>query len=344
MDPAEKVAAAFGDDVGGHPLAEPVTQRVPVETVPTERFPSDEDLAARWQGTDTEEGPRQPAPIPGDAFAAPGGYARKHVSAAEIDITRRNGEDMTFDSPTTALAPETGRWEFDANVTAAFDDMLERSIPNYEDMRRITQDAASWLFDRAAAGGVSYSPIVDLGASRGSGVARLVDALGVRARFKLYDVSEPMLEALHQRFGGYEPSGVVSIERHDLRDGFPRGVPPAAAVLSVLTLQFVPIEHRQRLLRETYENLMPGGGLILVEKVLGQGYESDKLLVDLYYGLKRENGYTQEAIDRKRLSLEGVLVPLTADWNEELLTAAGFDLVEVIWAWANFRGWLAVKR
>ena len=83
-------------------------------------------------------------------------------------------------------------------------------------------------------------------------------------------------------------------------------------ILSVLTLIFVPIECRQSLLSKVYRALLPGGALIVVEKVLGATAEIDELMVRLYYDKKRESGYTQEQIERKRLSLQGVLVPVTA--------------------------------
>ena len=58
---------------------------------------------------------------------------------------------------------------------------------------------------------------------------------------------------------------------------------------------------------------------------------------------KREQGYSAEEIERKRLSLERVLVPMTAKWNEELLRDAGFRQVDCFWRWMNFAGWFAVK-
>ena len=70
---------------------------------------------------------------------------------------------------------------------------------------------------------------------------------------------------------------------------------------------------------------------------------SDERYVSAYYEMKAEHGYSEEDIERKRLALEGVLVPLTASANEQLLRDAGFRNVETIWAWGNFRGWMASK-
>lgn len=83
--------------------------------------------------------------------------------------------------------------------------------------------------------------------------------------------------------------------------------------------------------------------LILVEKILGASAEIDEKLVQLYYSLKAQNGYSPYEIERKKLSLEGVLVPVTAKWNEELLHNAGFSQVDCFWRWMNFAGWIAIK-
>jgi tRNA (cmo5U34)-methyltransferase len=114
-------------------------------------------------------------------------------------------------------------------------------------------------------------------------------------------------------------------------------------VLSVLTLQFTPIEYRQQIIRRVFESLAPGGAFILVEKVLGATSRLDEAFVELFLQIKRENGYSDSQIDRKRMSLEGVLVPVTARWNEELLHQEGFASVDSFWRHLNFAGWVAVK-
>jgi len=227
-----------------------------------------------------------------------------------------------------------GKWEFDAAVTDVFEEMLRRSIPQYDVMRKA-------VFEIASRYAKEKSAIVDLGCSRGDALAPLVDRFGAGNRFVGVEISPPMLETARQRFQGYIDCGVVSIREMDLRESFPPE--RASVILSILTLQFTPIEYRQRIVRDAFNALLPGGAFILVEKVLGASANLNAMLVDLYYGMKREHGYSQEEIDRKRLSLEGVLVPVTAAWNEQLLRQAGFAEVDCFWRYLNFAGWVAVK-
>lgn len=226
------------------------------------------------------------------------------------------------------------RWEFDAAVTDVFDDMLHRSIPHYQAMR----DAC---FEVARPFAQFKSDIVDVGCSRGEALEPFIRHLGARNRFVGLECSVPMLESARRRFAGYIETGLVEIRQHDLRDEYPAFL--ASVTLAVLTLQFVPIEHRQRLVRAIYRSTRPGGALVLVEKVLGATAEIDGTLVDAYYRVKQAHGYTRDEIDRKRLALEGVLVPVTARWNEDLLHAAGFAHVDCFWRSYNFAAWLAIR-
>lgn len=227
-----------------------------------------------------------------------------------------------------------GRWTFDDDVTTVFDNMLARSIPQYDVMREAVYNLACRYVQPKTA-------IVDLGCSRGEALDPLVRKYGAHNRFVGVDISAPMLAAARERFQGYITHGVVAIDTLDLRMSYP--VERASVTLSIFTLQFVPIEHRQRVLRNIYTHLVPGGAFLFVEKILGSTADLDGILVDEYYALKARNGYTQEQITRKRLSLEGVLVPMTARWNEDLLLAAGFTQIDCFWRWMNFAGWIAIK-
>lgn len=231
------------------------------------------------------------------------------------------------------LAPE-GKWVFDGKVAASFDDMLERSIPQHDLMREACF-GVSEPFVR------EHATIVDVGCSRGAAMARYVDHFGAHNKYVGLEISEPMVALARERFKNMIALGIVDVREHDLRGKYP-GV--AACVTScVLTLQFTPIEYRQKILSDVYSSTLPGGALVLVEKVLGETAGLDSVFVENYLRLKSRNGYSRDEIERKRLSLEGVLVPVTAKFNEMLLKSAGFREVDCFWRWLNFAGWIAVK-
>lgn len=229
----------------------------------------------------------------------------------------------------------TGKWEFDQEVTDCFGEMLERSIPAYADMRELVKRIGKRYVKRK-------TTIVDMGCSTGEAVQPFISAFGCQNNYKLYDVSEPMLDSCRERFKGWIDEGFLTVESFDIRKGLPEHL-YTSLVLSVLTLQFTPIEYRQKIIQSVYDSLEPGGALILVEKVLGSNYALDSMMVDEYYRIKADNAYTQEQISAKRKSLEGVLVPITAKWNEDMLKEAGFRDIDCFWRYLNFAGWVAVK-
>lgn len=250
-----------------------------------------------------------------------------------------------------------GKWEFDENVACVFDNMLQNSIPSYDRMRDLTYRLGRRFVTPGTA-------IVDLGASLGRAIEPFAGEFGVprgitvndsqdkvvysRAAgnyYSLYEIAPAMRERLKQNPLLNSVEAVLS--DHSLTDvdtfKLNKGTVDCSLILSVLTLQFTPIEHRQHILETVYDSLQPGGAFILVEKVLGDDNFLDRLLVDTYYDMKGGNGYSAESIAAKRKSLEGVLVPVKAAWNEELLRKTGFKRVECFYRDLNFAGWIAVK-
>lgn len=227
------------------------------------------------------------------------------------------------------MVKDDKKWEFNEEVANVFDNMLERSIPQYEVMRELVKRIG---FKYVQLG----STIVDIGCSNGNAIDPFVKSYNMDCNYLLLDVSEPMLEKCKEKFGFLD-----GIMNYDITKGIPET--DASLVLSILTLQFTPIEYRQKIVQSIYDNLREDGAFILVEKVLGNTNEIDEVFVNEYYQMKSENAYTREQIQNKRKSLEGVLVPITAKWNEELLRSAGFRKIDCFWRCLNFAGWIAIK-
>lgn len=235
------------------------------------------------------------------------------------------------------------KWEFDEEVTDVFENMLERSIPQYEVMRSAVANLVKDIVMSDDRVKKSSYDILDLGCSDGLMIDKLVHTLDNDGCYVGIDVSEPMLKKAKERFANRSISDRVMIKYCDLRDDFPVFNSVYDVVTSIFTIQFTPIEYRQNIIQNVYDNLSGRGAFIMVEKVLGNSAKLDKLFVKNYYDMKRDNGYSEEQIERKRLSLEGVLVPVTNEWNINLLKQAGFKQVDTFWRWMNFVGYIAFK-
>lgn len=231
--------------------------------------------------------------------------------------------------------PNGVRWEFDESVAKVFTDMVRRSIPQYDTMRRT-------VFEIGKRYVTPGSCIIDLGSSAGDSLAPFVGHFGSANRFIGVEISEPMLDILNVRFANEIASGLIKIQDTDLRQQYPSE--QASLTLSILTLQFVPINHRQRIVSNIYQHTQPGGAFIFVEKILGATSNLNDVVVDIYHEYKQEMGYSIYEIEKKRAALENALVPLTGKWNEELLVSAGFAEVDCFWRWMNFAGYVAIKR
>lgn len=232
------------------------------------------------------------------------------------------------------VIPNGEKWQFNEDVTAVFDDMLSRSIPDYQGMRNFCEAIGANFI-------TPETEIVDIGCSLGRAVEGLVSRFSETNTFALYDVSEPMLARCRRRYETLIEQGRVKVENYDLRQGLKNT--NCSLVLSILTLQFTPLEYRHKIMQSIYNALNDGGAFIFVEKVLGNTSMLDSVLVKEYYKLKSSNLYTQEQIESKRKSLEGVLVPLTAAWNEDLLRQTGFRQIDCFWRQLNFAAWIAIK-
>lgn len=229
------------------------------------------------------------------------------------------------------------KWEFDKSVTDCFENMLSRSIPQYDVMRSSVTDLGLSVLDK----NILPKTILDIGCSNGLSLEPYIDTYGINGVYKGIDSSQSMLEDARKRFDNFIKLNVVNIDYMDLRCDFPKE--SYSLIQSILTIQFTPIEYRQRIIQNIYDSLNTGGVFIFVEKVLGNTSEINEILTNEYLNMKKYNGYSNEQIERKKLSLEGVLVPVTSNWNIDLLKQSGFKKIDTFWRWMNFVGYIAIK-
>jgi len=230
---------------------------------------------------------------------------------------------------------EISKFEFNDDVAQVFDDMVDRSIPNYHEIHKIIGD----LCRRAFVSGNIY----DLGCSTGSTLQIIAQAFKKmdKPRPSMFGVdnSNAMIERARKKLDSFGLKDITlttgDIEGYKMND--------AGMIIMNYTLQFLEPSSRPEILKNIYDSLKPGGLFILAEKIVCHDDQIDKLLIDLYYDFKRRNGYTEMEISQKRDALENVLRPITPTAQIQMMNDAGFKKTEMIFRWYNFCCYLGIK-
>jgi tRNA (cmo5U34)-methyltransferase len=224
-----------------------------------------------------------------------------------------DGRDDLF----AARCCASGPFRFDASVARVFPDMVSRSVPCYRQLVELTGLVGARFLQPG-------TRCYDLGCSLGAVTFSLLErAPEADCRVVAVDSSAAMVAALAARLR----------ERPDARA---RVSPVCADLASVrienaslavlnLTLQFLPPGRRSEVLRSIRSGLVPGGALILTEKVCPDDPQEARLLTALHEDFKRANGYSELEISQKRAALERVLIPDTPEMLADRLKQAGFE-------------------
>jgi len=229
-------------------------------------------------------------------------------------------------------------FRFNDDVAKVFPDMLRRSIPGYAaTIEAIGSLAARYIREN--------TNCYDLGCSLGA--ATLAMRQGARqpgCRIIAVDTAPAMIERCREIVVEDDrqssPGIPVELIQADIRD---IGIENASMVVLNYTLQFLPMDDRDKLMRSIYEGLNDGGLLVLSEKVVDENDEIEQLLVDLHHEHKRRNDYSALEVSRKRAALENVLIPETVAAHRSRLTAAGFRHAAVWLRYFNFVSIIAIR-
>lgn len=223
---------------------------------------------------------------------------------------------------------------FDENVAGVFSDMIQRSVPGYDAIISMIAVLAEQYM-------LPDSQCYDLGCSTGA----VTFALGSRqdaagCKIVAVDNSQAMLDQCGNNLKKTKQGVPVELVCADIRDV---EIKQASIVVLNFTLQFVDPVDRLSLIKKIYQGMLPGGILILSEKICFSDKDEEEFQIDMHHNFKKLNGYSDLEISQKRTSLENVLIPETLDVHRQRLSDVGFTSTRVWFQSFNFVSLVAFK-
>lgn len=225
-------------------------------------------------------------------------------------------------------------FKFGATVANAFDDMVERSVPFYNEIQRMIIEQA---IEHAEPG----TNVIDLGCSTGTTMIGLNPYVDESIKFIGIDDSAEMLKKCDLKLKEANFTRPYNLVLGDLHEEVK--IENASVVILCLTLQFVRPIYREKLIKRIFDGLTKGGVLIVSEKILAEDSLFNRNFIKYYYDYKRRNHYSEMEISQKREALENVLIPYKLSENIKMFREAGFAHIETFFKWYNFSGFIAIK-
>jgi tRNA (cmo5U34)-methyltransferase len=222
-------------------------------------------------------------------------------------------------------------WTFSSDKVAAnFDEHVKKSVPLYSE----AQDLITTMSDFFT---TEKSIYYDLGCSTGA-LTRKVNSKNQHKNIKSIgiDNSKQMIKEAKKN-----PLNKSCIFKSGDITEFKFN--KANLITSFYTIQFIHPSIRVELIKNIYESLNWGGGFFLFEKTRASDARYQDLITTSYFEYKQNNGFQNEQIFNKYMSLSGVLEPFSDNGNLQILHAGGFSDIEIIFKYAPFTGYLAIK-
>jgi tRNA (cmo5U34)-methyltransferase len=226
---------------------------------------------------------------------------------------------------------------FNEDVVRVFPDMIKRSVPGYP---TIVENIGVLAGQFAQ----PHSVLYDLGSSLGAVTQALRRHVQIAdCKVIAVDNSTAMVERcreyLHAQDSMFQELLPVEVIEADILSLV---LQPASLIAMNFTLQFIQPEQRFDLLKKLHQTLLPGGALILSEKLRFEDTKQHDLLTNLHIAFKRANGYSELEIAQKRSAIEKVMLPDSFEQHRERLLAAGFSQVVPWFQCLNFASLIAL--
>ena len=248
------------------------------------------------------------------------------------DLNKSNeSKEINQNNNEVALLQERSGWSF-SNISNQFDKHVALSVPLYHESRNLAVCFSDFLIK-------TDSLVIDLGCSTGTFLKLLAERHANKSDLLMIGVDsvESMISKSKKQSNDSRIQYICEdIVNYELQDS-------AQLISAFYTLQFIHPRHRQEIINRIYRSLDWGGGFIWSEKVRATDARFQDWETDLYLEFKSENGFNNDEIRNKQLSLRGVMEPFSTTENRLMLQRAGFKDFICISKYLCFETILAVK-
>ena len=208
-------------------------------------------------------------------------------------------------------------WTFDSKeVAEKFDEHVREQLPWYD----MLTDAVVYITRNYLTEG---NQVVDIGASTGNLSKKLLPLANERKGRVL------AIEKSLQMCNNMKDMEDVRVMYADITN---IDIPEAQVYILFLTMMFIPVDKREKLLEDIFEKAKEGGCVIIVDKINHSGYFGT-VMKRLTWNWKIQQGSIAEDIVNKEMSLAGVQIPI----NQDLLLSAQ---AQEFFRMGEFAGWV----
>lgn len=213
---------------------------------------------------------------------------------------------------------------FSFDTIEDFDEHIAKSIPNYHLLSNAICDLSTFFLK-------PDTHLIDIGCSTGKLLKKIP-----------FEGNKLGIDTSHHLLPANDTLSNIEFMQADIR--YLKELPPSSLILSIFTLQFIPIADRLRVLQLIYQSLEKGGAFIIAEKTFQPNGLLERVFTNAYYDFKRQSFSTEEIMNKER-DLRALMSVQTSGENLHLIEKAGFEIEnsDTFWKFYNFEAWVFIK-
>jgi tRNA (cmo5U34)-methyltransferase len=209
-----------------------------------------------------------------------------------------------------------------------FDNHIDLSIPNYSFVANEVKQLSEYFIQ-------DDTIVYDLGCSTGKFLKSLTPHEGVM--YVGIDEATNLLPV--ERSTKLDNHAKLIFNDADLLD-YDYGVGVSSFVVSMFTLQFLPLHKRKILIQKIYDSLIPGGAFVSCEKIYSSTSKFQDITNSIYYEYKEKSFSAKEILDKERDLRKIMKIQKLEDSIEDM---SYIGPTEVFWRSHNFVGICSIK-